>query len=212
MGEFQPGPLIALDYLGITVFAVSGALVAAQKQQNFVTFAFFAAATGMGGGTLRDLLIGAPVFWISDNLSLLVCLVAAMGVWFLARAPAVPKALLWFDAVGLAAYAVYGTNKALQYGLSPVPASTMGIMTACAGGIVRDVLAQQPSVVLRPEVYVSAAASSAVLYTILVHSAVPTAVAAGIAGLVGFTLRGVALVTGLGLPSFGVRKERKRSR
>src|SRR5690606_35090279 len=204
MGEFQQEPLIALGYLGITVFAVSGALVAAEKQQNFVTFAFFAAATGMGGGTLRDLLIGAPVFWINDNLSLLVCLVGALGVWFLARAPAVPKALLWFDAVGLAAFAVYGTDKALQYGLAPVPASTMGIMTACAGGIIRDVLAQQPSIILRPEVYVSAAASSAVLYAILVQIAVPTAVAAGIAGLVGFTLRGVAIVTGLGLPSFGV--------
>jgi len=212
MGEFQQEPLIALGYLGITVFAVSGALVAAEKQQNFVTFAFFAAATGMGGGTLRDLLIGAPVFWINDNLSLLVCLVGALGVWFLARAPAVPKALLWFDAVGLAAFAVYGTDKALQYGLAPVPASTMGIMTACAGGIIRDVLAQQPSIILRPEVYVSAAASSAALYAILVQIAVPTAVAAGIAGLVGFTLRGVAIVTGLGLPSFGVRREGKRRR
>src|SRR5690606_8667530 len=140
MGEFQPESLIALDYLGITVFAVSGALVAAQKQQNFVTFAFFAAATGMGGGTLRDLLIDAPVFWISDNLSLLVCLVAAMGVWFLARAPAVPTALLWFDAVGLAAYAASGTDKALQYGLAPVLASTQGIKTASCAGITRVVM------------------------------------------------------------------------
>ncbi len=212
MREFQQEPLLALDYLGITVFAVSGALVAAQKQQNFVTFAFFAAATGMGGGTLRDLLIGAPVFWVNHNLSLLVCLVAALGVWFLARGPAVPKAFLWFDAVGLAAYAVYGTDKALQHGIAPLPASTMGIMTACAGGIIRDVLAEQPSILLRPEVYVSAAASSAVLYTALVHASLPTVAAAAVAGLVGFTLRGVAIVTGLGLPSFGAPRDRKRRR
>lgn len=206
MPEFQQEPLLALDYLGIAVFAVSGALVAAQKQQNFLTFAFFAAATGVGGGTLRDLLIGAPVFWVNQNLSLLVCLFAALGVWFLARAPAVPKALLWFDGVGLAAYAVYGTDKALQHGIAPVPAATMGIMTACAGGIIRDVLAQHPSILLRPEVYVSAAAASAVLYTALAHTAVPTVAAAALAGLAGFALRGAAIATGLGLPSFGERR------
>ncbi len=205
MLEIQEQPLLALDYLGIAVFAVSGALVAAQKRQNLVTFAFFAAATGLGGGTLRDLLIGAPVFWVSHNISLLVCLAAALGVWFLARAPAAPKALLWFDAVGLAAYAVYGTDKALQHGIAPVPASAMGIMTACAGGIIRDVLAEQPSILLRAEVYVAAAALSAGLFAALAQLNLPTFAAAAIAGTLGFTLRGVAIRRGLRLPSFGGR-------
>lgn len=210
MPEPQHEPLLALDYLGILVFAISGALVAARKKQNFVTFAFFAAATGMGGGTLRDLLIGAPVFWVNHNMSLLVCLGAALAVWFLARAPAAPKALLWFDAVGLAAYAVYGTEKALQHGIAPVPASAMGIMTACAGGIIRDVLAEQPSILLRPEIYVTAAALSSVLYTILAQTDVPSVAAAAVAGLVGFSLRGAAIVRGLGLPSFDGRPRGRR--
>ncbi|GAB4525362.1 MAG: trimeric intracellular cation channel family protein [Haliangiales bacterium] len=196
------GPLVWLDYLGIAVFAVSGALVAAEKRQNLVTFVFFAAATGMGGGTLRDLFIGAPVFWVGHNMSLLVCLGAALGVWFVARAPTAPKALLWFDAIGLAAYAVYGTEKALRYGIAPVPASAMGVMTACAGGIVRDVLAGQPSILLRPEVYVTAAALSATLYTAFTQFEVQPIVAAVIASLLGFALRGAAISRGLGLPGF----------
>lgn len=206
MLEIQEQPLLVLDYLGIAVFAISGALVAAQKKQNLVTFAFFAAATGVGGGTLRDLLIGAPVFWVSHNISLLVCLVAALGVWFLARAPAAPKALLWFDAVGLAAYAVYGTDKALQHGIAPVPATAMGIMTACAGGIIRDVLAEQPSILLRAEVYVAAAALAAGLFAALAALDLPTVAAAAIAGALGFALRGVAIHRGLGLPSFRGRE------
>ncbi len=210
MPEFHQEPLLALDYLGIGVFAVSGALVAAQRKQNFVTFAFFAAATGMGGGTLRDLLIGAPVFWVSDNMSLLVCLGAALGVWFFTHAPAAPKSLLWFDAVGLAAYAVYGTEKALQHGIASVPASAMGIMTACAGGIIRDVLAEQPSILLRSEIYVSAAALTAVMYTILTQNDAPSITAAAIAGLAGFALRGAAIVRGLGLPSFDGGRRRRR--
>lgn len=206
MPELRQEPLLALDYLGIAVFAVSGALVAAQKRQNFVTFAFFASLTGVGGGTLRDLLIGAPVFWVNHNTSLVVCLTAALGVWFLARAPAAPKALLWFDAVGLAAYAVYGTQKALQHGIAPVPAAAMGVMTACAGGIIRDVLAGQPSILLRPEVYVSAAALSAALFAVLAQFGVPTVAAAAIAGGLGFALRSAAILFGLGLPGFGDKR------
>lgn len=198
----QAGPLLALDYLGIAVFALSGALVAAEKRQNVVTFAFFAAATGIGGGTLRDLLIGAPVFWVHQNTFLVVCLGAAVVVWFgAARFPGFGRALPWLDAVGLIAYSIYGTEKALRYGIAPVPASVMGILTACAGGILRDVLAERPSILLRPEVYVSAAALSAGLYMVLILAGLAPVAAALLAGLSGFGLRGAAIVHGLHLPS-----------
>lgn len=199
----EHNPLIWLDYLGIAVFAISGALVAAQKKQNFVTFVFFAMSTGVGGGTVRDLLIGAPVFWATDNVALLTCLAGALGVWLLARTPSPPKVLQWFDAVGLAAYAVYGTEKALQYGLAPVPAGFMGILAACSGGIIRDLLAEQPSVLLRPEIYITAAALSAASYSLLAFLDTPQLLAALLAGLVGFGLRAAAIVYGLGLPNHG---------
>lgn len=203
----NPDTLAILDYVGIAVFAVAGALVAAEKEQTLVTFAFFAVAVGVGGGTLRDLLIGAPVFWVNHNTTMVVCLVAALGVWFFGRYIR-SGAMLWFDAIGLVAYAVYGTEKALRYGVAPVPASLMGVMTACAGGIIRDVLAGQPSIILRPDIYVTAAALSASLYASLVHFEISTVVAAVVAGILGFALRAGAIQYGLGIPSFRGREAR----
>ncbi len=94
--------LVWLDYVGIAVFAISGALLAAEKKQTLVTFIFFAVVTGVGGGTLRDLLIGAPVFWVGSHATLMICIVAALAVWFLSRRLVLEKWLLWFDAIGLA--------------------------------------------------------------------------------------------------------------
>ena len=126
----NPTALVLLDYFGIAVFAISGALLAAEKRQTLVTFIFFAVVTGVGGGTLRDLLIGAPVFWVHANATLLICISAALIVWLLSRRWFAGQALLWFDAAGLAAYATYGAAKALAYGVAPVPAFAMGVMTA----------------------------------------------------------------------------------
>ena len=95
-----PFALDWLDYFGIAVFAVSGALLAAEKKQTLVTFLFFAVVTGVGGGTLRDLLIGAPVFWVHNNATLLICIGAALLVWLVGQRWFAGNALLWFDAVG----------------------------------------------------------------------------------------------------------------
>src|SRR6187549_2040274 len=124
--ELLPDALIMLDYVGIAVFAVSGALLAAEKKQTLVTFIFFAVVTGVGGGTVRDLLIGAPVFWVHHNVTLLICLGAAAIVWLLPQGLWPTKALLWCDAAGLAAYSAYGAAKGLSFGLAPIPAIGMG--------------------------------------------------------------------------------------
>src|SRR5881397_563405 len=194
--------LVLLDFFGIAVFAVSGALVAAEKRQTLVTFIFFAVATGVGGGTLRDLLIGAPVFWVHTNATLLICIGAALVVWLLSRERFAGSALLWFDAAGLAAYATYGSAKALAYGVAPVPAFAMGVLTSCVGGIIRDVLAGQPSILMRPELYVTAAALAAGLFVILALVAVPVWIAAAIAIAAGFALRGLAIAPGWSLPQY----------
>src|SRR6188474_532621 len=95
------GPVLdSLNLAGTAVFALSGAMLAAEKKQTFITFVFFAVVTGVGGGTVRDLLIGAPVFWVHTNATLLICIGAALGVWFLSRKVIADRALLWFDAVG----------------------------------------------------------------------------------------------------------------
>lgn len=196
-----PSALVLLDYFGIAVFAVSGALVAAEKKQTLVTFIFFAVATGIGGGTLRDLLIGAPVFWVQSNIVLAICIAAGLLVWFVSRRRFADIAVLWFDAAGIAAYATYGAAKALGFGVAPVPAFAMGVLTACAGGIIRDVLAGEPSILMRPELYVTAAALSAGLLVLLAALGLGW-LAVIIAALAGFALRGIAILRGWSLPAY----------
>ena len=197
-----PTALVMLDYFGIAVFAISGALLAAEKRQTIVTFFFFAVVTGVGGGTLRDLLIGAPVFWVHTNATLLICIGAGLIVWLTSRHWFTGKALLWFDAAGLGAYSTYGAAKALSFGVAPVPAFVMGVLTGCAGGIIRDVLAGEPSILMRPELYVTAAALASGLYVGLVLVGVPVAIAAAVSGISGFLLRGVAISRGISLPAY----------
>ena len=198
----NPTALVLLDYFGIFVFAVSGALVAAERRVDFVTFIFFAVATGVGGGTLRDLLIGAPVFWVQTNGTLLICIAAALLVWFASRRRFAGKALLWFDAAGMAAYAAYGAAKALGFGVAPVPAFVMGVLTACAGGIFRDVLAGEPSVLMRRELYVTPAALAAGLFVALTLAGLSVWLAAGIGIAAAFLLRAGAIARGWSLPGY----------
>ncbi len=196
-----------LDMAGVAVFAVSGALAAARGRHTIVTFAFFAAVTGIGGGTLRDLLIGAPVFWVGRSDYLGVCLAAAGIVWLLKADRWQLAALLWFDAVGMAAYAVIGAAKALGAGLPPLSAIVMGVLTASFGGIVRDVLAGEPSVLLRREIYVSAAALGASAYVVLSVIGAGTLIAGGVGVAAGFTLRALAIGRGLALPAYRADSE-----
>jgi uncharacterized membrane protein YeiH len=197
------GPVLEwLDLAGIFVFAASGALLAAAKRQTLVTFIFFAVITGVGGGTARDLLIGAPVFWIAQNTVLLICIAAAMIVWMLPRRWLEGRLLDWLDAAGLAAYASFGAAKGLDYGVAPLPAIGMGVLTACLGGIIRDVFAGEPSILMRPQLYVTAAALSAALTVGLILAGAPGATAGPLAFLAGFGLRGAAILRGWSLPAY----------
>jgi len=195
-----------LDLAGIALFAASGALAAARRGQTAVTLAFFALVTGVGGGTVRDLLIGAPVFWVQDSRAAAVCLSAAFVIWVTPERWWRGAALDWFDAVGLAAYAVYGAAKALSYGVPPVPAIVMGVVTASVGGIIRDVLAGEPSILMRPELYVTAGALASALYVVLVLLGLPPYAAASIGAAAGFALRAAAIHWHLRLPSYRGRR------
>ena len=186
----------------MAVFAASGALGAARAKHTIVTFAFFAAVTGVGGGTLRDLLIGAPVFWVYRSDYLGVCMIAAGLVWLLKADRWRMDALLWLDAIGMAAYAVVGAAKALSYGVPPLAATAMGVLTACFGGIVRDVLAGQPSILLRREIYVSAGALAAVVFVGLHLAGVDNSLAGVVGAAAGFTLRAIALKWDVALPGY----------
>ena len=209
--SWQIGPILPwLDLLGIALFAATGALAAAARGQTFVTLAFFALVTGVGGGTVRDLLIDAPVFWIQDERVAAVCLAIALAVWITPQRWWKGDALDWLDAVGLAGYAVFGAAKALHFGVPPVPAALMGVVTACVGGIIRDVLAGEPSILMRPELYVTAAALASGLFVLLVEIGVDRPIAAIPAALAGFALRAAAIRWRLALPAYRGRDREER--
>ena len=196
-------PLIySLDLLGIAVFAASGALAAARARQTLVTFCFFALVTGVGGGTVRDLLIGAPVFWVHDWRVPAVCLGIALLTWITPARFWRARAIDWFDAIGLSVYAVFGATKAIGLGIPALPAVMMGIITACVGGVIRDVLAGVPSIILRPEIYVTAAALAAALSVGLILLGMPILWASVIGTVAGFALRALAIIRGLSIPAY----------
>jgi uncharacterized membrane protein YeiH len=193
----------AVDYAGVLVFAITGALVAARLKHDIVTFVFFATLTGIGGGTLRDLLIGAPVFWLSDQGYLVVCAAASLLVWILGEPRWHGLLLNWLDAVGLSGYAMLGAAKALELGVRPLVAVAMGVISATFGGVLRDLFGGQPSVFLRREIYVTAALASASVFVIVREMKVSGLIAGVVAFLVGFILRGGAILFGWSLPGHG---------
>ncbi|HEX8232362.1 MAG TPA: trimeric intracellular cation channel family protein [Caulobacteraceae bacterium] len=195
-----------LDYAGVLVFGATGALAAARRGHDLVTFAFFAAMTGLGGGTLRDLLIGAPVFWVGDAGYIAVTALAALAIWVLGPRPRLFGALLWLDAVGLAAYAVIGAAKAAAFGLSPLVCVLMGAITATFGGVLRDVLAGEPSVLLRREITVTAALAASGVFLAAGWAGLAPWAAAATGAVCGFALRAGALLWGWSLPAFRDRR------
>ena len=207
MTAFQAA-MLGLDYAAVFVFAATGALAAAEKRHDLVTFGFFAAITGVGGGTLRDLLIDAPMFWVQRPDYMVACLAAGLAVWVLGPERFRERLLIWLDALGLSAYAVVGAAKALAMGVGPLPAIVMGVLTATVGGVIRDVIAQHPSVLLRREIYVTAALAGATVFVGLEQLGLAR-LPAGIAGFAAaLALRGCAIAFRLSLPSFTPRRER----
>ena len=196
-----------LDLLGMAIFALSGALLAAKERQTFVTMGFFALVTGVGGGTIRDLLIGAPVFWVADAWVAVICLGTALIAWLTPTRWWDGELLDYADGAGLTAYAVLGSAKAMSYGIPPIPAVLMGIITGCAGGIIRDVVAGRPSIIMRPELYVTAAALSAGLCVAGTWVNAPDGVTWVVAGAAGFVLRSAAIRWNLALPSYREGRE-----
>lgn len=197
-----------LDLAGVAIFALTGALVATKERQTFVTLAFFALVTGVGGGTVRDLLIGAPVFWITDPWVAAICLGVALFAWFTPTRWWEGKFLSIADGAGLAAYAVLGTAKALQYGVPPIPSVLMGVITGTVGGMLRDVLAGRPSILMRPELYVTAAALSASLTVAGTLAGIMNWWTWIAAALAGFALRLAAIQLNLALPAYHERGQK----
>jgi len=194
-----------LDMAGVIVFALSGVILACRSRMDPFGMLVLAAVTGIGGGTLRDLVLGVrPVFWVSDPTYLWVILatvgVSILGFHYIHRLSRVflPVA----DAFGLALFTVIGTHKALQLDAPGVVAVLMGLLTGVAGGMVRDVLARRVPMVLRQEIYATASIAGGIVYVALATLAVAPGLAIALALAVTLGLRLAAIHWRLSLPVF----------
>jgi len=191
--------LLILNYLGVFVFAVSGALLAHRKGMDVFGFVVMALIPAVGGGTLRDLILDLPVFWVTEPVYLLITLSAALVTFAAHRhVTRAARVLLWFDAIGLSVFCVLGAAKTLAVTNEPGVAIVMGVITAAAGGIARDVVANDLPLILHREVYATAAIAGALTYVTLNVWQVPAAAWGGIA--VALAIRILGIVRGLSLP------------
>ena len=199
------GVIYWLDMAGVIVFALSGVILACRSRMAPFGMLVLAAVTGIGGGTLRDLVLGVrPVFWVTDPTYLWVIFatvgVSLIGFHYIHRLSRgfLPVA----DAFGLALFTVIGAHKALLLGAPGVVAVLMGMMTGVAGGMIRDVLAQRVPMVLREEIYATAALAGGVVYVALHTLGAPLTVTVAAAISVTLGLRLAAIYWHLALPVF----------
>jgi uncharacterized membrane protein YeiH len=199
------GAIQLVDMMAVGVFAISGALAAAEGKLDILGFILFGTITGIGGGTARDLLLDTDViFWIADTHYLWICIGASVATWFLAPLlNSLHRVLVWADAVGLALFSVLGTIKAQQWGVAPVVAVVMGMMTATFGSIIRDTLLNQEPVLLGPEIYVTAALLGSASFVIMQALPIAEPLAMPVAIGLAFTLRASAILFDLRLPKYG---------
>lgn len=192
-----------LDLLGTVVFAITGLLAARRKQLDLFGAIVIAMVTAIGGGTVRDLIMGVPVFWTQNDLYIYVVVVSALLLFFLARYRRLPvRMLLFLDALGLAVFTVIGTQKAMALGFSDPIAIMTGIMTGVVGGVIRDVLVGEVPLVFRKEIYATASFVGASLLLVLVQSGVATDWAVVMSIVVTLSLRMMAIVFNIELPVF----------
>ena len=204
----NPTPALLENLYWITLFAVivssaSGVLKAGFKQFDLFGVIIIAVATGLGGGSLRDMLLDREVFWIRDQVFFLASLGSAVIIFITARLVRIsPKSFLIPDAAGLATFGIAGTLVSLMVGAPWLIASFMGVMTGTMGGIFRDILCNEPPVVFQSPLYATVSWGGSLLFIGMIYLHLDITLAAGIAGLSMFIARLMAIRYSLSLPRF----------
>ncbi len=195
--------LLYLDLLGTIVFAVSGLLAANGKRLDLFGAVFIAMVTAIGGGTLRDLILGEPVFWVLNNIYIYLVIATTFVVFIIARYRNFPvQLILYFDALGLAVFTVLGAHKALELGFSLPIAIITGVMTGAFGGVIRDVLVGEVPLIFRKEIYATASFFGGLIYVWLQSTNLPVEVPIIVSILFIFILRTWAVKLNKSLPVF----------
>ncbi|WP_320005963.1 trimeric intracellular cation channel family protein [Maridesulfovibrio sp.] len=182
-------------YFGDIVFAVSGALAAGRRRMDIVGYVLIGTITGLGGGSLRDVLLDRPVWWTREPVELYLCIIATLFTYFCRlEIKDRYKATSWFDALGLSAFAVTGSTVALQSQVPWTIAVFMGVMTATGGGVIRDLLTGNRPMILCGELYAVAALAGAFVNVGMMKFFVQPEVAMAAGFMSTLVLRGFAVV------------------
>jgi len=187
--------ILVIMYFGDVVFAVSGALIAARHKMDIIGFIMIGTITGIGGGTIRDLLLGRTVWWTHDTLELILVTAAAMITFFFITNDSIRnKGMIYADAIGLSVFAVVGCHIALAFGSPFFVAVMVGVITATGGGVLRDVITNNQPMIMSGQLYATAALLGSLSYASLRHWGVDEITSEVISCLAAFLLRIAAIV------------------
>lgn len=196
--------LYSLELLGTLFFAISGALAIQDHHDDLFGAGFMGFVTAIGGGTLRDIMLGSyPLVWIGDIYFLYAIFAGVIVAYFFYK-PLVrlKRTFLFFDTLGISFFTVLGVEKALSLGVQPEIAAIMGMFTAIMGGVIRDMLTNETPVLFRKEIYATACLSGAILYLTLFHAGVERNINMVLSIIVIFVIRVLAVKYKLSLPNF----------
>ena len=189
-----------LGLIGIFAFAISGGTAAIRKDMDILGVIFVAFLPAVGGGTLRDLCLDIPVFWLSDIWTLWVALIGGLSTFFFYHFWNRFRLLRWMDAVGLAVFAPLGASKALELGHNGFVVVIMGVLTAIAGGLIRDMVCQTEALVMKGEIYATAAILGGLSLWLLSQAGLGMSTALPIACSLTFAARAIGIIFQIGLP------------
>jgi len=200
--------IIVLDIIGTLAFAISGVLTAMNKRLDPFGILIIAFVAAVGGGTLRDILIGAPVAWM-QNLTYVYVIFATtfFTVIFRKRINYIRRSLLLFDTIGIALYTIVGVQKGIEAGFPPIICIALGTMTACFGGVIRDILCNEIPIIFRKEIYATACIIGASVYFLLMETPMPIDLIVVISGSVVMIIRLLAVYFNLSLPNIYTKEE-----
>ncbi len=196
--------LYLIDIIGTVAFAVSGVLLAFKLRLDAVGVIVLASVTAIGGGTMRDMILNVPVFWLNNDQYIFIIIATCFAMIFFIKKPTkVPKFMLpFFDAIGLGLFAIVGAEKALNLGFSPTVAVIMGTLTGCGGGVIRDMFGGQIPIIFQKEIYATACIVGTIIYCIMEYIGISSQINVILGIVIVVLIRLLALKWELSLPNF----------
>lgn len=199
---------LLIDILGTVAFTISGVLTAMHKRLDLFGIFIIAFVTSVGGGTLRDLLLNVHIVWMHNMTYVYVIFFSAVfAILFRNKLNYFRKTLFLFDTIGIALFTIVGIEKGVQMGLHPIISISLGTISACFGGVIRDILCNEIPIIFRKEIYATACILGGIVYFLLTLTTMEPGWIVIISGLVVITVRLLAVIFKLSLPSVYPKEE-----